>query len=120
MGHSLTAEQLQSTRQELLRRLDDSSDPIRIAACQALLVSLSCPDPASTLEPSAAEQLASTVLVHMDDANPAVCEAACAALEGLARHFPDAVKERTAAAVGVHRRREYLDRVLAACGHAEA
>jgi hypothetical protein len=115
VGPSLSADELGSIRQELLRRLDDSSNAIRVAACSTLRVYLSCLPP-PLLDDTAAGQLASSVLVHMDDPDPAVQEAGCGVLEALAVAAPGAVRDRAAAAAGVHRSRVYLDRVLAACG----
>ena len=120
-ARSLSCEQLAGIQRELLRRLDDSSNAVRIAACAALRSYLplmaAAPPP---LPQEAPAQLATVLLVHMDDQDPAVQEAACGALEALAAsRVPGAaggVRERAAVLVGVHRGRSYLDRLLAACG----
>lgn len=119
MGQHLSAEQLSAAQQELGRRLDDSSNAVRIAACGVFAAHIPLLLSAAPLPENAAAQLAATLLLHMDDAEPEVQEAACGVVEVLARRAPGgaaAVRELAAALVGVHRGRAYLDRVLAACG----
>lgn len=114
MGCALSAEDLASVQQELLQRLDDSSNANRVAACAALRALLPCLQ-TDAEQPKQAGQLAAGVLIHMDDGDPAVAEAAYGVLEALAAVAPGAVRERVAAAAGAHRHRALVARVLAAC-----
>ncbi|GAB4823764.1 hypothetical protein N2152v2_010810 [Parachlorella kessleri] len=115
VGPSLSAEELRRALQELKKRLDDSSNAIRIAACATLATYLSYCLPAAQLDSSGIAQLASSLLLHMDDPDPAVQEAACAVLVVVAQAAPAIVKELASSAARVHRSRAFLDRVLSAC-----
>lgn len=116
VGCNLETEELVEVQQELLKRLDDSNDTIRVAACHTLVQLhpwLSAHP--SLLEKNALRALACKVLVHMDDENLEVQEAACNVLQSLAALAPEVIQECAHAAKGVHRSTIYLEKVLAAC-----
>eukprot|EP00798_Chlamydomonas_sp_ICE-L_P021006 gene21006-27865_t len=81
-GSKFTAEQRRAVYPELLKRLDDSSNQIRIAVCSTLVAFC------TTMSPSYCDTnsgyLAQGVVIHMDDSDAGVQEAACKVLEALA------------------------------------
>lgn len=87
---------------------------VRIMACDAL-VSF-----ARSLPPFYCDNnsgyLAAGLVIHMDDADSAVQEAAARALEALAQVKPGPVAAEVEKARGRFRAKHYCDRILAACG----
>lgn len=101
--------QMPAAARELLKRLDDSSDAVRIATCGAL---------AAVLSPEAATvdaALLHTLAVHLDDANAAVAEAMCGVLLVCSQRQSDLVLAELPAACKVHRSQELCSRILATC-----
>ncbi|KAG1655968.1 hypothetical protein FOA52_009395 [Chlamydomonas sp. UWO 241] len=101
---------------ELLKRLDDASNAVRVGACGALTAF--CTTMPATYCDTNSGYLAAGVVVHMDDSAPEVQEAACRVLEALAAVKPIAVAKEVGKVVERFRSKHYCDRVLAACGAA--
>lgn len=121
MGPALPPQRLSALRPDLLRRLDDSSNRVRVAACGALQAWLAAAQAAGDagggmLADADAAGLAATLLIHLDDPDSEVAEAVCAALEQLAAVRPGAVRPLAQAAAAQPERRPLLARVVAACG----
>lgn len=118
VGGSLGDDQRRTVYVELLKRVDDSNNQVRIAACGAL------ESFARSLDASYCDTnsgyLAAGLLIHMDDGDTAVAEAAAAAMEALAAAKPGAVAAEVLKARGRFRAMHYCDRVLAACGASAA
>lgn len=121
VGPHLPPAQLAALQPELMRRLDDSSNRVRIAACgalQAWLASLQAAAASSSqggLADADASSLASSMLIHLDDGDDEVAGAASAVLEQLAALRPGTVRPLAEAAVAQPARQPLLKRVLAAC-----
>ena len=107
-----------------MRRLDDSSNRVRVAACSALQAWLAALPAAAAggggggggLADADAAALASSMLIHLDDSDEEVAGAACAVLERLAAAAPGTVLPLAQAAVAQPARQPLLCRVQAACG----
>ncbi|PRW39200.1 dynein assembly factor axonemal [Chlorella sorokiniana] len=123
VGPHLPPAQLAALQPELMRRLDDSSNRVRIAACGALQAWLSSLAVAAAsgrsgeggLADADAFSLASSMLIHLDDGDDEVACAACAVLEQVAVVRPGTVRPLAEAAVAQPAREPLLQRVLAAC-----
>lgn len=106
---------------DLLARLDDSSNAVRVATCSALQAWLACLLAPAGGSPSLADAnasaLASSMLIHVDDADAEVAEAVGRTLCTLASARPAVVRPLAlaAAAAGQRQRPGLLDPVLAAC-----
>ena len=119
MGPQLVVVQLAAVQPDLMRRLDDSSNRVRVAACTALqawLRGVLAAGGGGGLADAVASSLASTLLIHADDADDDVAAAACALLEQLGTARPSAVRPLAEAAAAGPARRAMLARVVAACG----
>lgn len=123
VGQHLPPAQLAALQPELMRRLDDSSNRVRVAACGALQAWVAGLQAAAAsgrsgeggLADAAASSLASSMLIHLDDGDDEVAAAACAVLEQLAALRPGSVRPLAEAAVAQPARQPLLERVLAAC-----
>jgi dynein assembly factor 5 len=113
VGPALSHEQRRALYPELHKRLDDSANGVRVAACGALRA-LAATLPADYCDTNSG-YLAAGVIIHMDDSDGAVQEAAAAALEALAAVKPAVVRREVAKARERFRAKHYCDRVLAAC-----
>lgn len=98
---------------ELVKRLDDASDDVRMGACAALVAFWEA-TPADYCDANS-EYCAAGVVVHMDDPDARMQEAACRVLEAAARRKPKQVREVVQQARHKHRAPHYCDRVVAAC-----
>jgi len=78
------SDQLREVYPELLKRLDDSQDAIRVTVCDALSMFFKClpPNWSRTLY----EYIIRTLFVHLDDPNPQIQQAIYAVLESAAHH----------------------------------
>ena len=94
---------------ELLKRLDDSSDGVRIGACRALAVALA--RPAADVDVG----LLRTLAVHLDDAERAVRDAVGGVLLACAAREPGLVAAELPDACRLHKSKDLCTRVLAAC-----
>ena len=111
-GDRLTDEHRRYVYPELLKRMDDSRDEIRVT-CAGVVAAFFRSMPRDYDETNVG-YLLKGFLIHMDDPNPDVQEAVCRALEIAAEKKPDAVVEAVKAARDTHRGRVYLDRADAA------
>ena len=122
VGTQLSPPQLAALHPELLKRLDDSSNRVRVAACTALQHWLRATAAAAPqqggLPDSEASALASSLLIHVGDPAGEVAGAVCRLMEQLAALSPGTIRPLAAAAAGAHARGDLLQRVLAACGAA--
>jgi len=79
MQAEISGEQLREVYPELLKRLDDSNDKIRVAVCEALSVFFKCLPPKWSR--SLYEYILRTLFVHLDDPNPEIQQGIYAVLE---------------------------------------
>lgn len=110
IGTQLTDDQKRLVYPELHKRLDDSSDPVRIQASVALEALIECLTP--TYDDTNTGYLIKGLLIHMDDSNPAVQEAVCKVMEKLAKVKPGVVRASLLEVRDMHRGTQYIDRVL--------
>ena len=115
-GDRLTDEHRRYVYPELLKRMDDSRDEIRIQ-CAGVVAAFFEAMPFDYDETNVG-YLLKGFMVHMDDPNRAVQEAVCSAVEIAAVKKPDAVLESVRAARDAHRGPTYLDRADAAAQRA--
>ena len=115
-GLALTDEQRRFVYPELLKRMDDSRDEIRVAA--ARVVGAFFRAAPKDYDETNVGYLLKGFVVHMDDANGDVQEAVCAACEIAAGVKTEATREAMLAARNTHRHPRFVDRVLAACDRA--
>ena len=110
---ALSDEQRRALYPELIKRLDDSNNSVRITICGALKLYVS-----RFLSPSdstAAQYMLPILLLHMDDADPGVQETVCQVVCSLAAVMPNFVAEETAKIQQHHHAQQFCERVLAAC-----
>lgn len=112
-GDTLTCEQCRLIYPELLKRLDDSSNTVRVDICQALTTLVQSMD--SLLDDDNVTYFTNGMLIHMDDVDSTVQEAVCSVLECAAVHKPMVVKEVVGKAQHLHRSSTFTSRVLSAC-----
>merc|ERR1719240_783063 len=100
----INGEQLREIYPELLKRLDDSNDKIRVAICEALAVFFKCMPPKWSR--SLFEYILRTLFVHLDDPNPEIQQAVYGVLEAAVHQdFATFASEaKTAAAKSAHPR----------------
>merc|ERR1719240_744656 len=75
----INGEQLREIYPELLKRLDDSNDKIRVAICEALAFFFKCMPPKWSR--SLFEYILRTLFVHLDDPSPEIQQGIYATLE---------------------------------------
>merc|ERR1719480_128721 len=80
----ISGEQLREVYPELLKRLDDSNDKIRVAVCEALSVFFKCLPPKWSR--SLYEYILRTLFVHLDDPNPDIQQGIYGVLEAAVHH----------------------------------
>lgn len=90
-GPLLSDESRRAIYPELLKRLDDSNNGIRIACCRALCAFVRSAGPSYCDTNSG--YLAAGVVIHMDDSDVAVQEAACGVMEAMAATKPQVVQK---------------------------
>lgn len=111
-GPALSEEQKKALNKDLLKRLDDSNDDIRVEITKAArLLFASLPPDADAME---FRQLVDALLVHMDDSDARVQNAVCSVLEIAAKAKGDQVKEAVLSVQKRHRSQVYCQRVLSA------
>jgi len=79
MQAEVNGEQLREVYPEMLKRLDDSNDKVRVAICEALTVFFKCLPPKWSR--SLYEYILRTLFVHLDDPSPDIQQGIYAALE---------------------------------------
>jgi len=75
----MSGEQLREVYPELLKRLDDSNDKIRVAVCEALSMFFKCLPP--NWSRSLFEYILRTLFIHLDDPNPEIQQGIYSVLE---------------------------------------
>lgn len=108
---AFTDEQRRQIYPALLKRLDDSSDDVRISACSVFIAFFS--SLSSDYDDTNTGYLLKGMLIHMDDANPSVQEAVCQAAIQAAIVKREVVFTAVEEARKKHRSTKYCDRVLA-------
>ncbi|GAQ77627.1 hypothetical protein KFL_000010760 [Klebsormidium nitens] len=111
-GPALSGEQRRALYKDVLKRLDDSNDEIRIeitGAARQLFASLPPHEDGAEVR-----ELVDGMLVHMDDPDARVQAAVCSALEVAARVRGVQVEEAVRKVMQKHRSQVYCARVLAA------
>ncbi|CEM35003.1 unnamed protein product [Vitrella brassicaformis CCMP3155] len=90
---------------ELLKRLDDAQDDIRLAACSALTALMNALP--ANWSPTLVEYILQTLFIHLDDPNAAIQDAVADVLKAAMKHNTEAfLKEvRAAAPKSAHPRR---------------
>ncbi|CAM9961025.1 unnamed protein product, partial [Phaeothamnion confervicola] len=96
---------------ELLKRLDDSSDDVRKAACRAL-TALFAASPPENVRGTVLEYSTEQLLVHLDDQDGDIQESALAVLAAAAAIDPGMVRKKALAARPSHRDPRHCDRLL--------
>eukprot|EP00884_Botryococcus_braunii_P011389 jgi/Botrbrau1/20250/Bobra.31_1s0039.3 len=94
---------------ELLKRLDDSENTVRIAACRTLTALVE--GMSDAYDATHVQYLTSNLLVHMDDTDSQVQEAVCATACRLAKVQPELMKEELKKVRDVHKSTKYIDRI---------
>lgn len=94
---------------ELLKRLDDASNDVRVASCSALCHA------ATNMHVGAVTVTTKSAAVHMDDPEASVQRAVFKLLLVLAKAQPAAVAAVLPSACAQHMHQEYVQQVLAAC-----
>merc|ERR1719171_2313269 len=79
MQAEISGEQLREVYPEMLKRLDDSNDKIRVVVCDALAVFFKCLPPKWSR--SLYEYILRTLFVHLDDPNPEIQQGIYGVLE---------------------------------------
>ncbi|KNE59252.1 hypothetical protein AMAG_03563 [Allomyces macrogynus ATCC 38327] len=77
---------------DLVKRLDDAQDPVRVLSCAALAAVYDHVPAVMQLDLVHHQELVKSVAIHVDDPNPDVMNAALATLRAMFRVQPDAVK----------------------------
>lgn len=111
-GEELQDESRRAIYPELCKRLDDSNDNNRIAACGALEAFA---EVSSSYDTTNVGYLLERLLIHMDDFNASVQDAVCKVVCCFARSHPLKVREEVMKVSSRHRSQEYCQRVLSAC-----
>ncbi|XP_013008094.2 dynein axonemal assembly factor 5 [Cavia porcellus] len=99
---------------ELLKRLDDVSNDVRMAAASALLTWLRCIQSADgkSYYQSSIQYLYRELLVHLDDPESAIQDAVLEVLKEGSMLFPDLLVRETEAVVHKHRSATYCEQLL--------
>ncbi|KAK3258504.1 hypothetical protein CYMTET_32454, partial [Cymbomonas tetramitiformis] len=112
-GPHLDGEERRQIYPEILKRLDDSNDGIRLATTGCITAFFSTLN--QSYDDTNTGYFLDGIIVHMDDADPSIQEGICAALQEAARIKPEVVEEKVLSVRARHRSPVYCDRVLEAC-----
>jgi len=93
----INSEQLREVYPEMLKRLDDSNDKIRVVVCDALAVFFKCLPPKWSR--SLYEYILRTLFVHLDDPNPEIQDGIHAVLQAAISQDTAAFMKEAQAAV---------------------
>ncbi|GAB1290384.1 Dynein axonemal assembly factor 5 [Apodemus speciosus] len=113
-GDTMEPEKFLKVYPELLKRLDDVSNDVRMAAASALLTWLKCVE---SLDGKSAYQsnvqfLYRELLVHLDDPESAIQDTVLEVLKEGSVLFPDVLVRETEAVVHKHRSATYCEQLL--------
>ncbi|XP_041504279.1 dynein assembly factor 5, axonemal isoform X2 [Microtus oregoni] len=113
-GDTMEPEKFLKVYPELLKRLDDVSNDVRMAAASALLTWLKCvqnSDGKSAFQ-SSVQFLYRELLVHLDDPESAIQDTVLEVLKEGSVLFPDVLVRETEAVVHKHRSSAYCEQLL--------
>ncbi|XP_050019176.1 dynein axonemal assembly factor 5 isoform X1 [Alexandromys fortis] len=113
-GDTMEPEKFLKVYPELLKRLDDVSNDVRMAAASALLTWLKCvqnSDGKSAFQ-SSIQFLYRELLVHLDDPESAIQDTVLEVLKEGSVLFPDVLVRETEAVVHKHRSSAYCEQLL--------
>ncbi|KAJ1501330.1 HEAT repeat-containing protein 2 [Coelomomyces lativittatus] len=92
LSQSLTSEHLKKLYCEILKRLDDASDEIRVQACHLIQsIFLRC-SIVNSLDHIHIDEIIKKITIHIDDQNPMIQNAAASTLLSINALYPDLVK----------------------------
>eukprot|EP00742_Colponemidia_sp_Colp-10_P006952 GILJ01007461.1.p1 GENE.GILJ01007461.1~~GILJ01007461.1.p1 ORF type:complete len:843 (-),score=129.06 GILJ01007461.1:37-2523(-) len=106
----ITDDQLRDLYPELLKRLDDSNDGIRMEAARAMLSFFSCLP--SDWSPSLFQYIVKTLFVHLDDPSEQIEACMIELLRAAAKHNPQLFIEEGVNALAKHRHPRRCEEVL--------
>ena len=112
-GSALDGEAVRALYPELLKRLDDASNEVRLAGMQAL-AALAKYAPSSALAGGPVEYTLEALAVHMDDTDSSICQGALAAALDWVPHDPANAERVATEARTTHRSPALPDQLLAA------
>lgn len=112
-GH-LDGEFARAVQGDLVKRLDDADDGVRLRAC-ALLAAFSKCAPAVQLRGSPCQWSIDALMIHADDSDPAIAAAAGAAIEPWVGVDPEYVRRAATQNRSKHRSPELCDRIISLC-----
>ena len=115
----IDGEQVRDLYPELVKRLDDSEDRVRLAVLATLRAFFRAVPPAES-RGAPVEYTTDCLLVHADDTDPRIQAAAEAALRVCATVDPEYVAKHAARARTRHRSPELCDRLLRLCRKRQA
>ncbi|GBG80246.1 hypothetical protein CBR_g30611 [Chara braunii] len=116
-GDVLNDEERREIYPQLLKRMDDNNDKIRLDNTQSVRVFFE--KMPSSYDDTNARYFLEALIIHMDDAEKEIQEAVCSAVEIAARKKPAMVTELVRLARSNHRSPFYCDRILAITGALE-
>ncbi|CAM9588368.1 unnamed protein product [Ectocarpus sp. 6 AP-2014] len=99
---------------ELLKRLDDSNDTVRMAVCGTIAAFLRATAP-QNVRGTVLQYMSEQLLVHLDDQDEAMQRAVFAVMEVAAAIDPKTVEKLASEARSSHRTPSYCDRLVALC-----
>ncbi|CAN0336226.1 unnamed protein product [Ectocarpus fasciculatus] len=99
---------------ELLKRLDDSNDTVRMAVCGTIAAFFRATPP-QHVRGTVLQYMSEQLLVHLDDQDEAMQRAVFAVMEVAAAIDPKAVEKLASEARSSHRTPSYCDRLVALC-----
>jgi hypothetical protein len=110
LAGSLDGELARALQEDLVKRLDDADDAVRLRAC-SLLSSFSRCAPAADLRGSPCQWSVDALLIHADDPNPSMATAAASAIEPWVSVDPEYVLRACRECRTKHRSPEVCDRL---------
>ncbi|XP_038945322.1 dynein axonemal assembly factor 5 isoform X1 [Rattus norvegicus] len=113
-GDTMEPEKFLKVYPELLKRLDDVSNDVRMAAASALLTWLKCIESVDgkSAYQSSVQFLYRELLVHLDDPESAIQDTVLEVLKEGSVLFPDVLVRETEAVVHKHRSATYCEQLL--------
>ncbi|XP_032742731.1 dynein assembly factor 5, axonemal [Rattus rattus] len=113
-GDTMEPEKFLKVYPELLKRLDDVSNDVRMAAASALLTWLKCIESldGKSAYQSSVQFLYRELLVHLDDPESAIQDTVLEVLKEGSVLFPDVLVRETEAVVHKHRSTTYCEQLL--------
>eukprot|EP01083_Nonionella_stella_P263941 895965_1 len=110
-SHTFDDDELFSLQREVVQRLDDSHDPIRILACGTLTALVGCLGSGPTAE-NTFREIVENALIHLDDPKEEIQESVREMLAGIAWYNGTLVREMVQSARERHTCKSICDRLL--------